>query len=436
MRAAVARQAGVARRAAAGARTVHAFARLDHLMMHVDEPERLTGLLSRLSVPVTTPATPFAFEDEGTGEEAEFEAKLWSLGGGASLMVYRDDAVAEARREVGLPSGAVGSLALEPASMSRFHAQAALTRAGVMHVPEPISYHVPDRARRLDPSLPPWLFRRVLFPHADIGGAADAVSAGGGGASVGGESLDGLLMSATSSGAPPFHFAYAVSWHRDFAFAPMRRRRSALSALPSGALGVVACPRVFVTSPAARGDDGLLRVAGFWHGLGQAVVQRGRGEVEVRFPGGGPALHVRSVEDDEAGRGVGDWAAASAALATTGAPPFRVSGWEWRVARSRREAEAVLSAAGLPVASVVTDGDAFRIVADLGPAGMHGCALHVVSATAEDRGAQAAAKQELRRIAGGSRGAKVAAACLLDAEGAHTYLLPPPLSLDGRPDRE
>ena len=397
-------------------------------MLHVDEPERLRSMLAALQMPVSMPATPFAFAEDEHSEEQLFEAKLWGMGGGCNLMLYKDGAIAETRKKAGLPSGAIGSLALQPAGMSRFRAQAALTRADVQHIPEPIMYHIPDDARRADPSLPPWMFSRVLFPHGGIGGAAGLISTGEGGSSLGGEHVDGLLLAASASASPPLHFTFAVTWHRDLPMAP-HRQRGTLSALPAGALGVLACPRVFVTAPAARGEDGLLEAASFWHGLGHAVVQRGRAEFEVAFPAGGPALHVRAVEDEAMGAAAGG-DEGSSARALSGSPPCRVAGWEWSVLADREAAAAALEAAGLRVldASAPRGGAGWEVVADLGRAGLHGCVLRVTPATAGQRAESVLAVGEVRRAAagGGAMGAAAAASLLLDADMEHAYLLLPP----------
>lgn len=397
-------------------------------MLHVDDPDRLRSMLMALQMPVSMPATPFAFADDDDSEEQLFEAKLWGMGGGCNLMIYRDDAIAETRKKAGLPSGGIGSLALQPAGMSRFRAQAALTRADVQHIPEPIMYHIPDDARRADPSLPPWMFSRVLFPHGGIGGAAGLISTGEGGSSMGGERVDGLLLAASASASPPLHFTFAVTWHRDLPTAP-HRQRGLLSALPAGALGVVACRRVFVTAPAAKGEDGLLEAASFWHALGHAVVQRGRAEFEVVFPSGGPALHVRAVEDEAIGADAGG-DEGSSARALSGSPPCRVAGWEWSVLAGRADAVAALEGAGLRVldASAPRGGADWEVVADMGRAGLHGCVLRVTPVSSEQRAEAVLAVGEVSRTVGdgGAMGAAAAASLLLDAEMEHTYLLLPP----------
>lgn len=397
-------------------------------MMHVDEPDRLRSMLAALAMPVSMPATPFAFANDEYSEEQQFEAKLWGMGGGCNLMIYRDDEIAKTRKQAGLPSGGIGSLAFQPAGMSRFRAQAALTRADVRHIPEPIMYHIPDDARRADPSLPPWMFSRILFPHGGIGGAAGLISTGEGGSSMGGEHVDGLLLAASASAAPPLHFTFAVTWHRDLPMAP-HRQRGVLAALPAGALGVVACPRVFVTAPAAQGEDGLLEAASFWHGLGHAVVQRGRAEFEVAFPSGGPALHVRAVEDEAMGAAAGG-DEGSSARALSGSPPCRVGGWEWSVLAGREDTVRTLEGAGLRVldASAPRGGAGWEVVADLGRAGMHGSVLRVTPVTGPQRAEAALAVGELHRAlgGGGGTGAAVAASMLLDAEMEHRYLLLPP----------
>jgi hypothetical protein len=409
---------------------VHAFSRLDHLMLHVDEPKALETVLTALEMPVVMPSTPFAFDDD-SGVEIEFEAKLWGLGSGFGLFPYQDKSVAEARAGH-WPSACIGSLAMEPSRASRFTTQALLPRAEVMHIPEPISYHIPEHQRRKDPSLPPWMFRRVLFPHAGINGDAGLMAAGQGGAIFGGQALDGLVLSASSASVPPYPPSFAVTWHRDLQHAGLRARKSDLQSLPAGVLGVVACTRVLVSAAESDGDETVLATAGFWDRLGHSVVQTGRGELVVQFPYGGPSLCISAVSDAKTKPKPSSKQAAaeameesSSALAKSGRPGGRVYGWEWAVMADRARAGELLRAAGLPIISGSEGKAGWRLVADLGPAGMHGCALHVIPASASHQLQVTHAYQTLKRLVGSGDGtALTAASALIDAEGDHKWLLP------------
>jgi hypothetical protein len=401
-----------------------AISRLDHLLLHVDDMSRAVAGFEALKMPVSIPATPYAF-DGPSGEEIEFSTRQFSLGGGANVEFYSDGSIAELRRNSSLPSAAVGSLALESAALNRFRLHSLLNRMEVKHLPEPIVYHVPDRMRVQDPLLPPWLFSRVLFPHAGIGGAADAVAGGGAGASLmGGAHLDGMLVSATESVSPAMHFAFAVSWHRDFAFAPLRNRGGGL---PEGSLGVVACPRVLVTCESDETE--LSRVMGFWDALGQTIIQPARGEVEVVFANGGPALRVVSTSNSAGNllRGTERWSDAGPELwerhgaeaALNGGPPHRVWGWEWRVLVPMDEAARTLESVGLSVLRQAAD----EVVVDLTGWGMHGMRMMVSPATSVDLQQCDAAVSRLRAVSN----AAVAGAMLLDSEGRHTRLLQVPM---------
>lgn len=329
-----------------------------------------------------------------------FEMQMHSLGSGSGLFVYCDEAVAKQRSQTKLPPSIVGSLALAPADMTRFRAHAMLFRAGIDYSPEPILYHIPETARAADPRLPPWLFSRLLFtPGGRAGGVTDPQSST-------------VRYAACAYPVPPLYFSFVVQWHRDFVFHPKHWRRDSLP-LPQGRAGVVACNRVFVTFPHAETD--ALTTAGFWAAAGLTVWQRSTEEIEVAFPGGGPALHFRAVRDLQAAQMSRD-----VVQAQGGGPPRRVTGWEWAVMDLQSATATVIDAA--PGARIVTSASsADRVVIDMWDAGAAGLSIHLVSATPEQRALASAAAERLQAI----RDASTAAACLLDSRGRHAYAIPP-----------
>lgn len=375
-------QAGRARRARhQSADSLEACRRIDHLSIHADDRAPFWRFLTEtLELPVVVPPTRYALavdhaptavssldrdrtdsDSSSSSSSLAFDLSMVNVGSGLGVEVFSDPSIREARRRSRLPATTIPSLALEPGQFNLARTAALFDRQKMRAARAPITYHFLPEDRAADPTLPAWLWRKLVF-EMGYASATDDNSA---------------YWAARASLLPPMLYTFFVLWHRDFAAHPTLWRRDDVP-LPMGALGITACRRVFVSVP--DNEVEFARLAVQWRDLNHSVTQPSSRELEIRFPAG-PALHLCAETDPARVGRIG-----------------RLTGWECAVPSLEFAWHALTQRLPADQLVVLPFSTPDRLVLDLTPVGGVGLELHLVRQSVVETQTMLAAERALRRL--------------------------------------